>query len=157
MAALPSRKPVLLRTAERFSKFQLDLSLAIDFASRLPLWPLLQSAQVPSPNYPLRDKDEREGEPPWLSWCSSRKGANGQVHFVATSVNEKSFLPIDRVPRQGAVRKPAFSWFLVPGSWFLVFTFQWSTSRAVRCQTASPLPTKPVTSERLYLWSLGGH
>ena len=120
MAALPSRKPVLLRTAERFSKFQLDLSLAIDFASRLPLWPLLQSAQVPSPNYPLRDKDEREGEPPWLSWCSSRKGANGQVHFVATSVNEKSFLPIDRVPRQGAVRKPAFSWFLVPGSWFLV-------------------------------------
>lgn len=38
-----------------------------------------------------------------------------------------------------------------------VFTFQRSTSRATRSQTASPLPTNAVISERRYLRSLRGH
>lgn len=81
-----------------------------------------------------------------MSWCSSRKGANGQVHFVATSVNEKSFLPIYRMPRQGAVGKPASSWFLDN-----VYNFHWfHNSEAQQPRSYDDMLTRRYRPERVH-------
>jgi hypothetical protein len=88
------------------------------YAAPLGLSP--QRAQVPPLNDPLCNQEEREKQSPWLLRSCSRERANGEVHFVATTVYQKGFLAIDGVPRPSAVRKPRSVRFLDD-----VYHFDW--------------------------------